>query len=177
MCVLCQATRKSKSISSLVMRGFATRGSSSSSVTQAKEPMDVQKVLSRMYGALPQSDTTHTNPTKVDGYVLHPSTLNQNMLKAQYAVRGELYNKAQELAAEGREIIYTNGTQVVVVQLYYANGCCRVISCLNGYGCTGMVARSIFACAYLLFELQYHVISGDFGKAWICMRCICLMER
>eukprot|EP00890_Picochlorum_soloecismus_P003603 jgi/Picsp_1/4243/NSC_01752-R1_alanine aminotransferase len=70
--------------------------------------MDVQKILSRMYGALPQSDTTHTNPTKVDGYVLHPSTLNQNMLKAQYAVRGELYNKAQELAAEGREIIYTN---------------------------------------------------------------------
>lgn len=122
MCVLCQATRKSKSISSLVMRGFATRGSSNSSVTQAKEPMDVQKVLSRMYGALPQSDTTHTNPTKVDGYVLHPSTLNGNMLKAQYAVRGELYSKAQELAAEGREIIYTNGTLVVVVQLYYANG-------------------------------------------------------
>ena len=33
------------------------------------------------------------------------STLNPNLLKAQYAVRGELYNKAVEMAAAGREII------------------------------------------------------------------------
>ena len=36
------------------------------------------------------------------------STLNPNLLKAQYAVRGELYNKAVEMAAAGKEIIYTN---------------------------------------------------------------------
>lgn len=63
----------------------------------------------RMYGAMPAHATGNDNPVKVDGYVLHPSTLNENLLKAQYAVRGELYNKAVEMAAEGKDIIYTNG--------------------------------------------------------------------
>jgi glutamate--glyoxylate aminotransferase len=57
---------------------------------------------------MPAQATGNDNPVKVDGYVLHPSTLNENLLKAQYAVRGELYNKAVEMAAEGKDIIYTN---------------------------------------------------------------------
>lgn len=44
-----------------------------------------------------------------DGYVLHPDLLNPRLLEAQYAVRGELYLKAEELK-KSREIIYTNGT-------------------------------------------------------------------
>jgi hypothetical protein len=43
-----------------------------------------------------------------DGYVLHPDLLNPNLLEAQYAVRGELYLKAEELK-KSRDIIYTNG--------------------------------------------------------------------
>jgi len=31
------------------------------------------------------------------------------MLKAQYAVRGELYLKGEELRKAGRDILYTNG--------------------------------------------------------------------
>lgn len=62
----------------------------------------------RAYSAVPQP-TDSASAIKTDGYVLHPSTLNPNILKAQYAVRGELYNKAVELAAKGRDIIYTNG--------------------------------------------------------------------
>ena len=44
-----------------------------------------------------------------DGKVLHPDLLNENMRKTQYAVRGELYLKAEELKNAGKEIIFTNG--------------------------------------------------------------------
>lgn len=44
-----------------------------------------------------------------DGYVLHPDLLNPHLLEAQYAVRGELYLKAEELK-KTQDIIYTNGT-------------------------------------------------------------------
>jgi hypothetical protein len=44
-----------------------------------------------------------------DGKVLHPDLLNENLKKTQYAVRGELYMKAEELRSKGKEIIFTNG--------------------------------------------------------------------
>lgn len=40
--------------------------------------------------------------------MLHPDLLNPRLLEAQYAVRGELYLKAEELK-KTRDIIYTNG--------------------------------------------------------------------
>jgi glutamate--glyoxylate aminotransferase len=45
-----------------------------------------------------------------DGFVLHPDLLNPRLLDAQYAVRGELYLRAEALK-ESRPIIYTNGEQ------------------------------------------------------------------
>jgi hypothetical protein len=45
-----------------------------------------------------------------DGKVMHPELLNENMLKTQYAVRGELYLKAEELRQQGHEITFTNGS-------------------------------------------------------------------
>lgn len=44
----------------------------------------------------------------IDGKVLHPDLINANMKAAQYAVRGELYLKGEELRKAGREILYTN---------------------------------------------------------------------
>ena len=41
--------------------------------------------------------------------VLHPDLINENIKKAQYAVRGELYLKGEELRKAGRDILYTNG--------------------------------------------------------------------
>jgi glutamate--glyoxylate aminotransferase len=41
--------------------------------------------------------------------VLHPDLLNENMVRAEYAVRGELYLTGEELRKKGREIIFTNG--------------------------------------------------------------------
>lgn len=41
--------------------------------------------------------------------VLHPDLLNENFRNAEYAVRGELYLKGQELVKAGRDIIFTNG--------------------------------------------------------------------
>lgn len=35
--------------------------------------------------------------------------MNENMRKTQYAVRGELYLKAEKLRKEGKPIIFTNG--------------------------------------------------------------------
>ena len=51
--------------------------------------------------------TTHvgTMPTQV----LHPDLLNKNFTQAEYAVRGELYLKGEELRKQGREVIFTNG--------------------------------------------------------------------
>lgn len=43
-----------------------------------------------------------------DGKVLHPELLNSNILATQYAVRGELYLRAEQLRKEGKEIIFTN---------------------------------------------------------------------
>jgi glutamate--glyoxylate aminotransferase len=49
-----------------------------------------------------------TNANDIGGSVLHPELLNANLLKAEYAVRGELYLRAEQLRKEGREIIFTN---------------------------------------------------------------------
>jgi len=43
-----------------------------------------------------------------EGKVLHPDLLNENIRNTQYAVRGELYLKAEELRRAGKEIIFTN---------------------------------------------------------------------
>jgi hypothetical protein len=48
-----------------------------------------------------------------EGYVLHPDLLNPRLLEAQYAVRGELYLKAEELKKQGEQIIYTNGEDTI----------------------------------------------------------------
>lgn len=40
--------------------------------------------------------------------MLHPDLLNENVKKAQYAVRGELYIRGEELRKAGKEITFTN---------------------------------------------------------------------
>jgi hypothetical protein len=52
-----------------------------------------------------RSKFTHSK----EGKVLHPDLLNAAVLKTQYAVRGELYLRAEELRKAGKEIIFTNG--------------------------------------------------------------------
>lgn len=44
----------------------------------------------------------------MDGKVLHPDLLNENVKNVRYAVRGELYLRAEQLRREGKEIIFTN---------------------------------------------------------------------
>lgn len=44
----------------------------------------------------------------VNGQVTHPDCINENVKAAQYAVRGELYLKAEEIRKSGREVIFTN---------------------------------------------------------------------
>ena len=43
-----------------------------------------------------------------DGKVFHADLLNENVRKAEYAVRGELHLRAVELEKKGMDIIYTN---------------------------------------------------------------------
>ncbi|KAI8477217.1 MAG: alanine aminotransferase [Monoraphidium minutum] len=47
-------------------------------------------------------------PACKEGKVLHPDLINPNIIKTQYAVRGELYLRAEALRREGRDIIFTN---------------------------------------------------------------------
>lgn len=51
---------------------------------------------------------TGTRVSCVNGQVMHPSCINENMKAAQYAVRGELYLKGEELRKAGREVVFTN---------------------------------------------------------------------
>eukprot|EP00850_Spirogloea_muscicola_P012605 SM000082S22847 [mRNA] locus=s82:191590:196000:- [translate_table: standard] len=44
----------------------------------------------------------------LDDRVLHPDRMNENVRKAQYAVRGELFLRASELQKQGREVVLTN---------------------------------------------------------------------
>jgi glutamate--glyoxylate aminotransferase len=105
MCVLCHA-RKAKSLGKLLTT--ASRNGSYGGPAAVVEGRGSNFVATRVFSAVPQPADSPT-AGRVDGYVLHPTTLNPDILKAQYAVRGELYNKAVDLAAKGREIIYTNG--------------------------------------------------------------------
>lgn len=57
----------------------------------------------------PVFDDSDAPPSHKDGKVMHPDLLNENMRKTQYAVRGELYLRAEELKKQGKEIILTNG--------------------------------------------------------------------
>ncbi len=76
----------------------------------AVESKGANFTVTRAYAAVPQPVDRSERANTIDGYALHPSTINPNILKAQYAVRGELYNKAVEMAAKGdMEITYTNG--------------------------------------------------------------------
>ena len=54
----------------------------------------------------------------IDGKVMHPDLLNDNLKKTQYAVRGELYLRAEQLRKEGKDIIFTNGTKNLPLLTY-----------------------------------------------------------
>lgn len=47
-------------------------------------------------------------PHEKQGKVMHPDLFNESILKAQYAVRGELYLAGEALRQAGKEIIFTN---------------------------------------------------------------------
>lgn len=68
-----------------------------------------QAQLVRYFSAQPEPVQQHGPVHAKEGKVLHPDLINANMKKTQYAVRGELYLKAEQLKKAGREIIMTNG--------------------------------------------------------------------
>ena len=53
--------------------------------------------------------------------MFHPDLLNADFVSAQYAVRGELYLKGEELRKAGKEIIFTNG----MLPLSLMSSCCQ----------------------------------------------------
>lgn len=57
-----------------------------------------------------------------EGKVLHPDLLNDNLKQTQYAVRGELFLKAEELRQAGKEIIFTNGGYCSLAQRLFLGG-------------------------------------------------------
>ena len=73
------------------------------------------QTASRTFASMPQAVEDDAPVNSKDGKVLHPDLLNENMRKCQYAVRGELYLKAEELRQQGRDIILTNGNASHIV--------------------------------------------------------------
>jgi hypothetical protein len=65
--------------------------------------------------------------------VLHPDLLNPRLLEAQYAVRGELYLKAEQLK-KTRDIIYTNGQHSLRGQGGAGTALHTVCVCVGGGG-------------------------------------------
>lgn len=50
-------------------------------------------------------DAVEPQPREKDGWVLHPDLLSPRLLAAHYAVRGELYLKAEELKKKVRQVV------------------------------------------------------------------------
>ncbi len=55
-----------------------------------------------------------------DSKVLHPDLLNENVVKTQYAVRGEIYLRSEQLRKEGMDILPTNGERLSQTPSWYA---------------------------------------------------------
>jgi len=53
-------------------------------------------------------DATDDQEEEPTSYTWNEDTMNQSLRRMQYAVRGEVVMRADQLAAEGREILYTN---------------------------------------------------------------------
>jgi len=82
----------------LARRAAPLRQLSLSAAAAAAKPQPLSEEAPPGYG----------DKLEVDGKVLHPSLLNKDVASAEYAVRGELYLKAEELRRQGKEIIFTN---------------------------------------------------------------------
>mmetsp|Transcript_18617 Transcript_18617/g.40512 ORF Transcript_18617/g.40512 Transcript_18617/m.40512 type:complete len:649 (-) Transcript_18617:105-2051(-) len=61
-----------------------------------------------MYDMHPDLGTRYQPKTEVEEYSWNASTMSQGLRRMQYAVRGEVVMRADTLAAEGKEIIFTN---------------------------------------------------------------------
>jgi len=84
----------SRGVAAFGLRALRASGSALRGSASAAEPM--------------LESAPATLPNVKDGKVSHPDLLNANMKKTQYAVRGELYLRAEELRRQGKEIIFTN---------------------------------------------------------------------
>lgn len=70
-----------------------------------------------------------------DGKVLHPDLLNEDVVKTQYAVRGEIYLRSEQLRTEGMDILPTNGKRLAQTPSMYrkhAHLQHPVVCCNNG---------------------------------------------
>jgi hypothetical protein len=79
--------------------------------TALKAAVHAHAPLSKMNGDVQERGQVKklvAQDSEKDGKVLHPDLLNPRLLEAQYAVRGELYLRAEELK-KTKDIIYTNG--------------------------------------------------------------------
>jgi hypothetical protein len=77
--------------------------------TAACQTQSITASAARSFSSMPEPVHEDSPVNRKDGKVLHPELLNENMRKCQYAVRGELYLRAEELRQAGKEIIFTNG--------------------------------------------------------------------
>ena len=93
MCVLCHA-RKARSFANLLSKQTCNVvGGVESKVASANTFTSVRAYAS---AAVPQPKETASAP-RVDGYVLHPSTINPNILKAQVsALTAMIGNKSPD---------------------------------------------------------------------------------
>jgi hypothetical protein len=99
-----------------VDRGTAHRPSTMSRSTELARFASLlarQSFACQSNGAVAVAQQQRFYANSKDGKVLHPDLLNDAVLKTQYAVRGELYLRAEELRKAGKEIIFTNGKSCV----------------------------------------------------------------
>ncbi|KAI7845708.1 hypothetical protein COHA_000822 [Chlorella ohadii] len=107
MCIRCVS--KSKAVRLLSSWGAGSAPCALARALGGAEAQAPRAAGVRLYSSMPQPAEQHGgNVNELEGKVAHPTLLNADLLKAQYAVRGELYNKALELQKQGRELIFTN---------------------------------------------------------------------
>ncbi len=100
----------------MLARRLARLGSTASSASHAVAAVTTVTAspitnAGNTYASMPAA-ATEEKPKKLhskEGKVLHPDLISELFRKCQYAVRGELYLRAEELRQQGREIVFTNG--------------------------------------------------------------------
>jgi hypothetical protein len=113
----------------------------------------------------PTEEDNNTQDTP-EVYTWNEDSMNQSLRRMQYAVRGEVVLRADQLAAEGREILYTNignPHQVGQAPITYFRQILALCDLPAEYGVDHPAASQLFPADVIAKAREYRAIIGPSG--------------